>query len=213
MDVEFWKTAWDEGRIGFHRGEFHPELLKYFPLLEIQGEQSILVPLCGKTLDITWLSHQNLYVTGVELCQKAVLEYFQDHSIENYEVQNNSYTHQNITLEVGDFFHHQKEGGYDYIYDRAAIVALPPQMRIEYAKKCLELLKPKGRSLLIAFEYDQTKVQGPPFSVEEAEIYQLFGNEAQIDLLDTQSSQPKNQKFVEAGLNKFTQKTYLISKN
>lgn len=213
MEAQFWENAWDEGRIGFHRSEFHPELLKYFPLLESKGEQSILVPLCGKTLDLTWLSHQELYVTGVELCKKAVLEYFQDHSIENYEVEENTYTHQNITLEVGDFFNHMREGGYDFIYDRAAIVALPPEMRIRYAKKCLELLRPKGRSLLIAFEYDQTKVSGPPFSVTEEEIKELFGKEATIELLDTQSERPKNPKFSDAGLEKFTQNVYLITKN
>lgn len=213
MEAQFWKKAWDEGRIGFHRGEFHPELLKYFPLLEAKGEQSILVPLCGKTLDITWLSHQELYVTGLELCQKAVLEYFKDHAIENYEVEENTYTHQNITLEVGDFFNHNRESGYDFIYDRAAIVALPPEMRTRYAKKCLELLRPQGKSLLIAFEYDQSKIDGPPFNVSEEEINSLFGKEAKVELLDTQSEKPKNPKFQEAGLERFTQKVYLITKN
>lgn len=212
MEAEFWKTAWDEGRIGFHRSEYHPQLLDHFEKFQAESEQSILVPLCGKTLDITWLSHQNLYVTGVELCQKAILEYFQDHNIDNYEVRDNSYTHQNINLIVGDFFDYNYPNGYDFIYDRAAIVALPPDMRKRYAKRCLELLKPQGKILLIAFEYDQSKVQGPPFNVQESEIHELYANEARIELLEQQTDRIQNPKFKEAGIERFTQKVYLITK-
>ncbi|MCF8059635.1 MAG: thiopurine S-methyltransferase [Bacteriovoracaceae bacterium] len=212
MDAEFWKQAWFEGRTGFHRSEYHPQLLEFFPLFEAKNEQSILVPLCGKTKDLTWLSHQNLYVQGIELSEKAVREYFSDNSIENYNVEDNTYTHQNLTLEVGDFFHHEKPEGYDYIYDRAAIVALPPSMRVDYSAHCLSLLKPGGKILLITFEYDQSKLDGPPFCVPEKEVNQLYAKEGTIELLNKLSDKPNNPKFKEAGVTTFIQKVYLITK-
>ncbi len=213
MEHEFWKQAWEDGRTGFHRSEYHPELIKYFPLFEAKSEESILVPLCGKTLDMIWLSHQNLYVHGVELSEKAVREYFLENNLDDYKVEENCYTHQNTTLEVGDFFKHNNVNGHDYIYDRAAIVALPKATRKEYAHHCLKLLKPGGRILLITFEYDQTKLSGPPFSVTEAEVNELYGKEASIELLEKKSDKPKNPKFKDAGVEFFTQKVYMIEKN
>lgn len=212
MEPDFWMQAWHEGRIGFHRGEYHPALLEYFPLLEAQTEQSILVPLCGKSHDLTWLSHQGLYVRGVEICKQAVEEYFKDNDITTFQKSDNTYTHQNLTLEVGDFLKHENPNNYDFIYDRAAIVALPPEMRIKYAKKWLELLKSGGKAILIAFEYDQAKVQGPPFSVPTKEIEALFSSDTDIELLEEKAEKMKNPKFKDAGVERVTWKVYLITK-
>jgi thiopurine S-methyltransferase len=212
MEAEFWHQAWQEGRIGFHRGEPHPALIEHFPLLEAKVEQSILVPLCGKSHDLTWLTNQGLYVRGIEISEQAVLEYFTDNNIITPQKTANCYTHQGLTLEVNDFLEHQNTVGYDFIYDRAAIVALPPEMRVKYAKKWLELLNPGGKAILISFEYDQSKVAGPPFSVEEEEIIKLFSHEASIKVLEEKSEKPNNPKFADADVKKFTWKVYLIEK-
>lgn len=213
MEPEFWHQAWKERRLGFHRGEPHPALLKYFPELEAQKEQSILVPLCGKSHDLTWLAQQSLYVTGVEISEQAVLEYFQDNAIPTPLKRENAYIHQGLTLQVNDFLEYSAPQSFDFVYDRAAIVALPPDMRVKYAKKWLELLKSGGKALMISFEYDQSKVDGPPFSVEEKEIRELFSPHASVELLEEERERPKNSKFAEAGLTSFMWKIYRIEKN
>ena len=67
MEKEFWINAWNTGRTAFHQGKFHEKLTEFFPSLKPQKGQRVLVPLCGKSVDMLWLQNQGLSVHGVEL--------------------------------------------------------------------------------------------------------------------------------------------------
>src|SRR4029434_1531073 len=81
-----------------------------------------------------------------------------------------------ITYYVGDFFDFTPSiaGSFDRFYDRAALIALPPELRAAYAPHLLSLIKDGGQGLLIALEYDPSQMHGPPFTVPEAEVRSLF---------------------------------------
>ncbi|MGZ8962003.1 MAG: thiopurine S-methyltransferase, partial [Methylophilaceae bacterium] len=70
------------------------------------------------------------------------------------------------------------------IYDRAAIVALPADTRKQYAFHLLNITQ-AAPQLLIAYEYDQSLVDGPPFSVSEAELKQHYGATYTLAALET----------------------------
>ena len=69
---EGWLEVWKKNTIPFHREEFHPSLESHFNKLELKPGACVFVPLCGKSLDLIWLSKHNFKVIGVELSEIAV---------------------------------------------------------------------------------------------------------------------------------------------
>lgn len=212
MEKEFWLDRWKNMNIGFHKDEYNPDLLAHFDRLEAKNGEKILVPLCGKTRDMVWLSHKDLYVHGVELSEDAVNQFFYENNFTTVEKQGPITFHQNITLEVGDFFNFEA-GDFHFIYDRAAMVALPPEMRKRYAKVCTEKLVPNGKILLITYEYDQSKLSGPPFSVPETEVRDLYSKTFTVELLSEEDSENATPKMTQAGIERLNRKVYLLTKN
>jgi thiopurine S-methyltransferase len=68
------------------------------------------------------------------------------------------------------------------IYDRAALVALPSNLRDRYASHVNEITN-GAPQLLICFEYDQTVMQGPPFSIDKQELTRVYGARYDITIL------------------------------
>lgn len=173
-----WRARWKEGRTAFHEGKpngllaAHPEVLG--------TKKRVFVPLCGKTEDMVFLAQQGHTVVGVELVEDAVRAFFEEHGLNPTVTKEGAlvrYEHGPYVLFAGDLFATTREslGGVNALYDRASIVALPLEMRIRHAAHLLKVLEPGSPGLVIAFEYDQTKRQGPPWSVSETELRGHFG--------------------------------------
>ena len=217
MDADFWLEAWENGNTGFHRNEYHPALMEIFPTLDLPKGSHILVPFCGKSLDMIWLADKGFKVIGIEISPLATKEFFENNNIP-YQIEKCNevqvYKSENITIYNGDLFLIKTcdlpsiEG----IYDRAALVALPPEMRGDYLQKIWDFTKKGAKKLLITFEYPQEKVKGPPFSVSEDEVKTFFckNKECQIDLIREQKVEIKSPKFLEAGLKQCSQKIFRI---
>lgn len=185
MDAKFWKEVWEQGRAGWHLSQFNNKLLEYFPKLHPEREQRVLVPLCGKTKDLLWLRNLGLKVHGVELHEPAIKEFFLENKLPPPTVTQDEhfihYSLDNLVISCGDFFKLSENKSYDLLYDRAALVALPPTMRENYSKVLLASLKEKASALLITYEYDPNRMEGPPFNVREEEIQRLYGNRFKIN--------------------------------
>ncbi len=180
MDSDFWKQRWQQNQIGFHEGRENNLLSRCIYHLALKPGDRIFVPLCGKAADLDWLVAQGYHVTGIELHQAAVEEVFQRMGLVPQVTRLNGLTRFEagpIMLFAGDFFelHSNLLGHVDAIYDRAALVALPREMRKAYAEHLMTLTN-NAPQLLICFDYDQSQMDGPPFSVSEAEIRELYGN-------------------------------------
>jgi len=213
MDAQFWINAWNEGRTNFHKSTYHEKLLEYFPQFHPKEGQKVLVPLCGKTKDLTWLHQLKLNVHGIELYENPVKEYFSENhfgpvtksKVENFI----NYQFGSLTISCGDFFKLSPDPVYDFIYDRASLVALPPDMRRDYANLLKKVLKSGGKYLLIAYEYDQSKMAGPPFSVTEKEIHELYDDTFSIKQMD--EKRPDDGPRL-ATLESIVQKVYVLEK-
>jgi len=214
MDTSFWINKWQAGEIGFHLPQVHP-LLEKFSQIILTQKQKILVPLCGKTTDMRYLAEQGHSVLGVELCDIAAKAFFAEQFQQNIEAKAvseyfDSYAFNGIEIRVGDVFKlPQPLDGYSAIYDRAAIVALPLEMRKDYVKK-LKQLCPTANMILITLDYDQSMMNGPPFSVDEIQVNQLF-EFAQIEKLYQQDVIDNEPRFKAKGLKHFNQSLYHIS--
>lgn len=237
MKQSFWQERWDRGRIGFHQEQGHPALQRLGPELVRRGEQ-MLVPLCGKTQDLLALAElgraadaqapanenhdettaPNSAVTGVEFVSEAVREFFRENSLEFREEPANFFQGPpGLRLYSRDFFaapdwSDPPAGRFTLIYDRAALVALDPPTRQRYADTLLRLSAPGGRILLIAFEYDQAKVAGPPFSIPRSTLDELFAEHFTIEELERKSLPALNPKFALAGQNQVVEAVYLLTR-
>lgn len=214
MNNEFWTKVWNEGRINFHQAEFEEKLLEFFPKLGPKEYQAVLVPLCGKTKDLVWLSQLGLKVHGIELHEAAVRAFFDENNLHDYKKQQDhdfiQYSFQNLKISCGDFFKLNKNNFYNLVYDRAALVALPKEMRKDYAKVITDSLRNGGKCLLITYEYDQSKLDGPPFRVDAEEVHELYGKYFKIEQLQNVEIE-RTGKF--SVLESFREVVYLLEKN
>jgi thiopurine S-methyltransferase len=185
MDPAFWHERWQQGRIGFHEARVNTYLERHVDRLA--NYPRVLVPMCGKTEDLAFLAAHGHEVIGVELVEAAVRAFYAEHGLAPRVTPRGAmveFAAPPITVFAGDIFATTREllGPIDAIYDRAALVALPDDLRRRYVDHLRALLPKGGRVLLVTFEYDQARMAGPPFSVTEAELRVLFDG-TEIELL------------------------------
>ena len=191
MQHEFWYQKWQKNEIGFHLNQPHPLLVKYMGCLNISPNSRIFIPLCGKSLDIHWLLTQGYHVVGIDLSPIAIHDLISTLGLSFTEMQSGNlshFHHPQIDLFVGDFFELTIEqlGQIDAIYDRAALVALPEQMRSQYIQHLIHI-GGHASQLLISFEYDQSIMAGPPFAISTQQLQDYYSSEYDIQLLDRQT--------------------------
>ncbi|OQW61220.1 MAG: thiopurine S-methyltransferase [Nitrospira sp. ST-bin4] len=187
MDASFWHQRWEKNEIGFHESKANPLLVAHFRELSVGKGRRVFVPLCGKTLDISWLLSRGYRVAGAELSQLAIEQLFMELGMQpDIETVGGieRWSANNLDVFVGDLFAVSRPtlGQVDAVYDRAALVALPEDMRKRYAAHLLEITR-KAPQLLISYEYDQSLMEGPPFSVSNEEVRRLYASEYALTLV------------------------------
>ena len=211
-DPEFWHSKWASNQIGFHLDDVNPLLIEHWHRTEPKREEKIFVPLCGKSEDLVWLATKHNQVHGVELSSIAVRSFFAEHFYTPLVIQLNAhhelYQFDELSIYTGDYFTAPVEA-YDIVYDRAALVALPEEMRKEYVERLKSLLNPGGRILLVTLDYEQHEMAGPPFSVPQEEIEQLFA-EFSVERLHQDSANAQHPKRAKKGLSRFAEEVWLI---
>jgi thiopurine S-methyltransferase len=215
MDLDFWHQRWQANLTGFHQDEINTHLLRYWPRLQLATDSRVLVPLCGKSLDMLWLLEQGHAVVGVEVSQIAVEHFFEENDLSpeiHEEHYGRRYTVEPFELLCADFFCLTQSdiGSIDAFYDRAALVALAAVQRPRYATQLTQLLGGGTSGLLVTLEYPQSEMDGPPFSVPVDEVYRLFQPEFTLDPLFQCNVLEENQKFREKGLTQLTEHAYLL---
>lgn len=205
MEPNFWLEKWQKQEIGFHQDEVNLHLKANLSLLNLSTASHILVPLCGKSLDLVWLVEQGYKVTGVELSPLAVSSFFQQSQWEYHQVQQDNLSRYisrdgQLSIIQGDFLQLDCSAidPIDAIYDRAAMIALPPQLRKDYFSKVKELLSRRGQALVITIEYPVDGVEGPPFSVSQREIETYFSSDFSVKLLTRTAPTNLPSRFEEA---------------
>ena len=216
MNPDFWHQRWHDNQIGFHQAAPTPVLLKHWPSLGVPAGAKVFVPLAGKSLDMLWFASQGHRVLGVELSKLAVEQFFAEHGLQP-------------DIETTRYGAHYRAGGIELIngdafaldpailadcgavFDRAALIALPPELRARYASELYAKLPVGCRGLLITLEYPQAERDGPPFSVPEAEVHALFGDHWSIDLRERRPIPPDHPGFV-SGVSKLDTAAYALQR-
>ena len=209
-----WHERWQAGRTAFHNSEVHKDLMRYQARFLAGGPHRVLVPLCGKTVDMAWLAVQGHEVVGVELVPQAIDEFFAELDCAPTISEHEGYTlyrHERITIACGDMLKlgNQALGAITRIWDRAALVALPAEVRVAYTDHLRSLASPGAKLLQNVFEYDQSKMSGPPFSIVDAEVRKHFEG-CTIEQLDEHDALDSFPRFRDLGNEWWTVRSYLI---
>ncbi len=216
MQPDFWLRRWQNNQIGFHAATANAYLQQYWPELEVPRGAQVLVPLCGKSLDLMWLAGQGLRVLGVELVEQAVEDFFREQNLQPDIRQHGVfriYQAGNVELWCGDIFALAADDlqGCTALYDRAALIALPPAMREGYAQQLTQLLPSGCRGLLVNLDYEQSQMDGPPFSVPDAEVQRLLTEwDPQLLHLENGLKAEENWKFIQRGLQRLDEGVYRL---
>jgi thiopurine S-methyltransferase len=188
MDPDFWRTRWQEGQIGFHQADVNPRLLDHWVALGVGTSDPVLVPLCGKSLDMWWLHERGHPVIGVELSAIAVRDFFAAAGLsakvtrtDRFEVSEAG----GVKILQGDFFDLRPQDleSVRGVYDRAALIALPPNLRLAYARSLAKKLPRHVRILLVCLESNKSGLGGPPFSVDETEVREIYEPAFEVTLV------------------------------
>ncbi|MGB5853921.1 MAG: thiopurine S-methyltransferase [Oceanisphaera sp.] len=214
MEADFWHQRWQTSRIGFHRQQVNRQLNEYWPQLAVPAKSKVLVPLCGKSNDMHWLAEQGHEVVGFELSSLAVQDFFstallpaKQETIGPYQC----WQAQKISLYQGDFFQaHQLNLRFNAAYDRAALIALPHSMRVQYVELLASLLNPGAVLLLVTVDYAPDQQQGPPFSVPEHAVKSLFEPYFTIEARNKISEGPDNPKVASGELSYFDELCFVL---
>ena len=187
MEAQFWHEKWERNEIGFHQADTNRMLLRFLEDFGLEQGARIFLPLCGKTRDIAWLMAQGFRVAGAELSELAVQQMFRDMGRDPAVTDAGPLKHyaaQGIDIFVGDIFDLTGDvlGPVDLVFDRAALIALPGDMRARYAAH-LVAITGAARQFLIGLEYDPAELKGPPFSVPPAEVRQIYDRVYDLELL------------------------------
>ena len=196
MKDSFWHQKWQDNEIPFHERQANILLQENFKKLALAKGSRVFLPLCGKTRDISWLMDQGMNVVGAELSELAINALFKDLGLQPIISQQGDLKHyqaKNIDMYVGDIFTLSENmlGTIHAVYDRAALVALPDTMRNQYSAHLINITS-AAPQLLITFEYDQSIMPGPPFSISAVEVKHHYEGCYKLNCLE--------EKEVEGGL-------------
>ncbi|WP_448214045.1 thiopurine S-methyltransferase [Colwellia sp. MEBiC06753] len=178
MNPEFWHKCWETGALGFHQDDLHPFLIEQLAKLSIKQTDTVLVPLCGKSMDMLWWA-QRCQVIGAELSEIACHDFFNENKLD-YQCQNKADFQEfrcgNLSIYQGDFFSLEPAllPSVHYIYDRAALIALPEKMQAQYAAHLAKFINQDTELYLISVEYPLGELAGPPFAIDKTKVQQLF---------------------------------------
>lgn len=222
MQAEYWLDKWSDDKIGFHQDRANKRLQEHWASLNLARGAPVFVPLCGKSLDMLWLHQAGHPVLGVELSEKAVKAFFAENELpyeygqgERFDLYTGTGQAQGICLMVGDFFA-LKPADLAHchgFYDRAAMIAMGDDLRARYATHLGQSLAAGTRGLLLTIDYDQSRMNGPPFSVSDENARTLLSNHFDITELAHYSGPERLGNLADRGLETLDERVYLLTRN
>lgn len=215
MNPRFWLENWQMGHTGFHLNEVNPVLLRHWEALGLKAAASVLVPLCGKSVDLPYLRGLGHQVIGLELSPIAVQAFWK--ALDTTPVRRDEkglifWSSDGIEIIEGDFFEvsPQEVGSPGVIYDRAALIAMPPELQHRYARHLMTLAQ-GAPIFMVTLDYDPSEMAGPPFPLSHTRMHELFTGIYEASLIESRERLNDNPGLAARGLTRLTESVWLLT--
>ena len=211
--MEFWHNRWYEQQIDWHKTVFNELLVKHWPAIDVAKNCQVMVPLCGKSLDMLWLAKQGHTIVGLEMVEQAVEAFFSENKLDYSSMESNTHirhTSEPFTILQGNLF--DLEDGMlqaDAWYDRAAMIAIEISERSAYVTQIRNQTKHGATGLLITFAYPQEQMQGPPFTLHDEHVIELYSDGFEVECLERLNLDDDKER----GLSNVTCSVFKITRN
>lgn len=217
MQPDFWHELWDNDFIPFNQQRPNPLLVAHWPALDLAADATVFVPLCGKAVDMAWLADRGHSIVGSELSERAVRDFFSERDLAattTASSQSQLFESGPYHLHCGDLFELTPSdlAATSAVYDRASLVALPPAMRARYAAHLTSIVPETAVIFVISFEYDQSEMAGPPFSVTRAEIEELYGSDFDIRHVAAEDTPADSERLTRMGLSALAETVSVLAR-
>lgn len=220
MDHEFWVQRWQNNQLGWHLPEVHPSLVEHFHRFELTPGDRVFVPLCGKSQDMVWLVAQGMTVIGNEISAIAIKDFFDSQRLTPTRTQVGNlvrWESGSYILYEGDYFDLTPAEVEDvkFVHDRAALIALPKEGhmgRKAYMQQMRKLFAADVQTLLITLDYDQSIMNGPPFSVGYEEVIWHYAFDHIVEFLSDEDILQQEDKFRQRGLQQLTEWVFMMTR-
>ena len=212
-----WLHFWESNETNWHSDTITQELVEYFELFELEPEDKVFVPLCGKSLDMLYIMNQGFSVVGVEISEIGVRQFFRENDltykitrVDDFEL----YSSENLEIYCGDFFSLTSKhlNNVKAVLDSKSLIALEPDLRQKYVKYLNDIISVGARILLVTLQYPQHQMSGPPFSVDKSEVESLFSMTFETRELKSFDDIENESKLVRAGVDYINNAAYCLRK-
>jgi len=212
-----WLEFWENNEINWHSDVVTQELEEYLGLLKLEPGDKVFFPLCGKSLDMTYILNQGFSVIGVELSEIGIKQFFHANELDftiSQVGEFDLYSAKNIEIYCGDFFSLSSKNLSDVkaVFDRKSLIALDQNLRQKYVKHLNDIISLGVRILLITLHYPQHQMSGPPFSVDKSEVESLFSMAFNYQELKSFHDIENGSKLVDAGVDYIENAAYCLQK-
>lgn len=216
LDHTYWHKRWQDGETGWHQTDVSPSLRAHWPVLGLAGKERVLVPFCGKSLDMRWLAEQGHEVLGVEFSRLPIEQFFAEQQWQPTITQQKDGLHYRagrIEIIEADLFQVDRAtlAGCQAVYDRGALIAQPQEQRARYLDHIYAALPTGCRGLLLTVDYMQSEMAGPPFAVTAAELETHLA-EWQVERLQREDILAASPRFVQQGVSHLHADAWLLTK-
>lgn len=218
MNKKNWLEKWKKKETKFDQMQVNPYLIKYEKIFESLEGKKIFIPLCGKSIDILWFLTHGAEVIGVEFSEVAIETFLSENNLIYKKVDKHPfifYHADSLKFICGDLFQLEKNdvGEFDWIYDRASLIALDDMARVQYANKIFQLSSNQSKMFLITLSYGTTTLEPPPYSVTDEEVYSLFSKNFQIATLSKNENMDIMPHLIQAGFPNLNDRVYLLTQS
>ena len=214
MDPAFWLENWEKGQTGFHLKDVNPALLRHWKDLGLDAAPCVLVPLCGKSVDLPFLRSLGHSVIGIELSPIAVETFWAELGVTPQKRVDQALTFwesDEIEIIEGNFFSLNPEQIQRpcIVYDRAALIAMPPELQKQYATH-LVALSQKAPIFMVTLDYQAEEMSGPPFPITRSRLGELFDEWYEVSLIESRDALADNPGLASRGLKSLSESIWIL---
>ncbi|KAG0232745.1 hypothetical protein BGX31_005020 [Mortierella sp. GBA43] len=192
-----WNQLWEKGIHPWDKPAPSPALVEVIEQKPIKDQipttGNVLVPGCGRGVDVFYLRNKDRKVYGLDISPIAVEQCQELQKAQNIP-------DSEVHFFVDDFFKFDiPQGGFQLIYDYTFFCAIPPELRPSWGQRMAELITKDG--VLITLMYPLKDHEGgPPFAVSEAAYHAELDANFECLLVDNCTSHEARVGFEKIGI-------------